>query len=170
MQLVRLSPAEAEARVDELAALLADAVSGGASVTFGASLTPETARAYWLAQAKAGDGRAMIAAIDGEGVCGFVQVIPVPMANQPHRAEISKLLVHRRARRQGLGEKLMREAEAAARDMGRPHLMLDTAKGDDAERLYARLGWNRVGEIPGFAFDPAGALRTTVFFWKQAQE
>jgi ribosomal protein S18 acetylase RimI-like enzyme len=90
------------------------------------------------------------------------------MANQPHRAEVSKLLVHRRMRRQGLGEKLMREAEVAARDIGRPHLVLDTAKGDDAERLYTRLGWNRVGEIPDFAYDPVGALRTTVFFWKKA--
>jgi ribosomal protein S18 acetylase RimI-like enzyme len=168
IQLVRISRADMPARAEELALLLLDAIDGGASVTFLPGLTPDAARSYWLAQAGAGDGRVMIAAIDAEGVCGFVQVIPVPMANQPHRAEVSKLLVHRRARRQGLGERLMREAEAAARDMGRPHLVLDTAKGDDAERLYTRLGWKRVGEIPDFAYDPAGTLRTTVFFWKQA--
>jgi len=168
LQLVRLSPSTLPARADELALLLLDAIDGGASVTFLPGLTQEAARKYWLAQAAAGDGRAMIAAIDAQGVCGFVQVIPVGMANQPHRAEVSKLLVHRRMRRQGLGEKLMREAEVAARDIGRPHLVLDTAKGDDAERLYTRLGWNRVGEIPDFAYDPVGALRTTVFFWKKA--
>jgi ribosomal protein S18 acetylase RimI-like enzyme len=166
--IIRLAAADVNERVEELASLLLDAIDSGASVTFLPGLTPEGARNYWLAQAAASDGRAMIAAIDAQGVCGFVQVIPVPMANQPHRAEVSKLLVHRRSRRQGLAEMLMREAEAAARDMGRSHLVLDTAKGDDAERLYTRLGWNRVGEIPDFAYDPAGTLRTTIVFWKQA--
>jgi ribosomal protein S18 acetylase RimI-like enzyme len=167
IELKRLMPGEMDAHADSLAALLVDAVEGGASVTFMPGLTHDKARAYWLAQAGAGDGRAMIVATDDEGVCGFVQVIPVGMENQPHRAEISKLLVHRRARRQGLAERLMREAEAAARDMGKSVLNLDTAKGDDAERLYARLGWVRAGEIPDFAYDPAGRLRTTVLFWKR---
>lgn len=166
IRIVRLSPADAEARADDLADLLIDAVGSGASVTFLSDLTPEQARAYWLGQARAGDGRAMIAALDDTGVVGFVQVIPVPMANQAHRAEVSKLLVHRRARRQGLGARLMREAEEAARDLGRSHLVLDTAKGDEAERLYARLGWSRVGEIPNYGYDPNGALRTAVYFWK----
>lgn len=166
IRIVRLSPADAEVRAADLADLLIDAVESGASVTFLSDLAPEQARAYWLSQARAGDGRAMIAALDDAGVVGFVQVIPVPMANQAHRAEVSKLLVHRRARRQGLGARLMREAEEAARDLGRSHLVLDTAKGDEAERLYARLGWSRVGEIPNYAYDPKGELRTTVYFWK----
>ena len=171
IELKRLTPGQMDAHARELGALLVDAVDSGASVTFMAGLSPDRARMWWTEQARdaATDGRAIIAAFDSEGLCGFVQVIPVPMENQQHRAEISKLLVHRRARRQGLGERLMREAEAAALDLNRPHLVLDTAKGDAAERLYTRLGWRRAGEIPDFALDPAGVMRTTVFFWKQAQ-
>ena len=165
----QLAPVEAGLIADQLGALLIDAIAGGASVTFLPGLTPERATAYWLdvARTAASDGRAMIAALDHDGLCGFVQVIPIGFENQRHRAEIAKLMVHSRARRRGLGVSLLNAAEAAARSMNKTLLTLDTAKGDDAERLYARLDWRRAGEIPDFALAPSGELATTVLFWKR---
>jgi GNAT superfamily N-acetyltransferase len=87
--------------------------------------------------------------------------------NQPHRAEIAKLLVHRFARRRGIAKLLMERAEAEARAEGKTLLVLDTVTGDDAERLYARLGWTRVGVIPGYALDPDRRPCDTTFFWKE---
>ena len=96
---------------------------------------------------------------------GVVQVIPAWQPNQPHRADIAKMLVHRRARRRGVGEALMRAAEAAAREMGRSLLVLDTVTGDAGERLYERCGFTRVGVIPDYALFPDGRpCATTVFF------
>jgi GNAT superfamily N-acetyltransferase len=86
--------------------------------------------------------------------------------NQPHRADVAKMLVHRRARRRGLGAALMQAAEAAARDAGKTLLVLDTVTGGDAARLYARLGWQRCGEIPGYALWPRGGLCSTTYFYK----
>jgi GNAT superfamily N-acetyltransferase len=86
--------------------------------------------------------------------------------NQPHRADVAKMQVHRRARRRGLGEALMRAAEAAAREAGRTLLVLDTVTGSDAERLYARLGWQRCGVIPGYALWPRGGLCSTTVFYR----
>jgi GNAT superfamily N-acetyltransferase len=85
--------------------------------------------------------------------------------NQPHRAELAKMLVHRRARRQGLGAALMRAAEATARDCGKPLLVLDTASAE-AERLYERMGWQRVGVIPGYALLPRGGLCATTVYYR----
>ena len=97
-------------------------------------------------------------------MCGTVQLVLDQPENQPHRADLSKMLVHRRARRQGLGAALMRAAEATARECGKTLLVLDTAS-DDAERLYERLGWVRVGVIPGYALLPQGGLcGTTVYY------
>src|SRR3954469_13237299 len=108
--------------------------------------------------------RALLVAEDAHGVCGTVQLVLDQPENQPHRADLAKMLVHRRARRQGLGAALMRAAEAAARDCGKTLLVLDTVTGGDAERLYQRLGWVRVGEIPGYALMPRGEFcGTTVF-------
>ena len=170
----QLSPAEAGLIADQLGALLIDAIAGGASVTFLPGLTPTRATAYWrdVARTAASDGRAtggraIITALDHDGLCGFVQVIPTGFENQLHRAEIAKLMVHSRARRRGLGASLLNAAEAAARTMNKTLLTLDTAKGDDAERLYARLDWQRAGEIPDFALAPSGELATTVLFWKR---
>jgi ribosomal protein S18 acetylase RimI-like enzyme len=98
-------------------------------------------------------------------VCGTVQLVLDQPENQPHRADLSKLLVHRRVRRQGLGEALMRAAEGMARECGKTLLVLDTAS-DDAERLYERLGWERVGVIPGYALLPQGGLCGTTMYYR----
>jgi ribosomal protein S18 acetylase RimI-like enzyme len=108
----------------------------------------------------------LVAEEPGTGeIVGTVQVILTAPENQPHRGEISKMLVHRSARRRGVAEALMRGAEAAAREAGKTLLVLDTAS-DSAERLYERLGWQRVGAIPGYALLPAGGLVDTVVFYK----
>jgi ribosomal protein S18 acetylase RimI-like enzyme len=155
-----------DAQIDELATVLIDCVEGGASVSFMHPLSRERAVTFWrrVAHGVAAGERALIIAEDAQGLCGTVQLVLDQPENQPHRAELSKMLVHRRARRQGLGAALMRAAEAAARDCGKTLLVLDTAN-DEAERLYERLGWTRVGVIPDFALLPQGGLcRTTVYY------
>ena len=141
-----------DAQIDELADVLIDCVQGGASVSFMHPLTRDRAVAFWrrVAQGVAARERALLVAEDAEGLCGTVQLVFDLPENQPHRADLAKMLVHRRARRQGLGEALMRAAEATARECGKTLLVLDTASGE-AERLYERLGWERVGVIPGYA-------------------
>ncbi len=157
---------------DELAAglanLLVDCVNDGASASFMAPLALERALAFWhrVAAGVAEGERALLVAEDETGVVGTVQLVLDLPENQPHRAELVKLLVHRRARRRGLGAALMRAAEAMARDCGRILVVLDTVPGSDAERLYERLGWVRVGEIPDFALLPYGGLAPTTVFYK----
>ena len=122
--------------------VLLDCVEGGASVSFMLPLPRSRAEAFWrgvLAQAESGE-RILLIASDDAGIVGTVQVVPAQPENQPHRADISKLLVHRRARRRGIAEALMREAETAALACDKTLLVLDTATPGDAERLYARLG------------------------------
>ena len=164
-----LSAEEIDAAAPGLAAVLLDCVAGGASVNFMAGFSGERAEAFWrgVAEAARGDGRVLFVAEDERGVVGTVQLIPIPFDNQPHRAEVSKMLVHGRARRRGAGEALMRAAEQAARTMGRTLLTLDTKTGEDGERLYLRLGWIPVGIIPGFALYPDGRRGDTTFFYKQ---
>jgi GNAT superfamily N-acetyltransferase len=155
-----------DAQIDELADVLIDCVEGGASVSFMHPLPRERAVAFWrhVAQGVAAGERALLVAEDARGLCGTVQLIFDLPENQPHRADLAKLLVHRRARRHGLGAALMRAAEAAARECGKTLLVLDTASGE-AERLYERLGWVRVGVIPGYALLPHGGLcGTTVYY------
>ncbi len=157
---------------DGLAALLLDCVEGGASIGYLYGLDHARARRFWLGVAAAAesDGRAVfVATRDSDGlVAGTVQMIPVPHKNQPHRAEIAKMLVHRAARRRGLGAALMRAAEAAALNAGRTLLTLDTAS-DDAERLYSALGWTKAGTIPGYALMPDGSLcATSVYYTRLA--
>jgi GNAT superfamily N-acetyltransferase len=162
----------ADADVEQLADLLIDCVEGGASVSFMAPLTRDRATAFWarVAQGVNLGLRALIVAEDGGGVCGTVQLIFDLPENQPHRAEVAKMLVHRRARRQGIGEALMRAAEATALECGKTLLVLDTVTGTTADRLYTRLGWTRVGEIPDYALMPDGApCPTTVFYRKLAE-
>jgi GNAT superfamily N-acetyltransferase len=127
----------------------------------------ETALAFWrsVADAAANDERTLIVAEDGEGIAGTVQLITDMPENQPHRADVAKLLVHRRARGAGIGRRLMEAVEDAAREQGRRVLVLDTAS-DTAERLYLRLGWQRVGTVPDYAFMPDGTLGATVFYYK----
>ena len=117
------------------------------------------------AWAEAAGDRALLVAEDAKGMCGTVQLVLGQPENQPHRADLSKMLVHRRARRQGLGAALMRAAEATARDCGKTLLVLDTAN-PGAERLYERMGWTRVGEVPGYALLPQGGLCGTTFYYR----
>jgi GNAT superfamily N-acetyltransferase len=152
--------------IDGLADVLIDCVEGGASVSFMHPLRRDRAVAFWrhVAHGVAAGERALLVAEDAEGVCGTVQLVLEQPENQPHRAELSKMLVHRRARRHGLGAALMRAAEATARECGKTLLVLDTASAD-AERLYERMGWGRVGVIPGYALLPQGGLcGTTVYY------
>jgi GNAT superfamily N-acetyltransferase len=156
-----------EAHVDGLADVLIDCVEGGASVSFMHPLSRERARAFWrrMGQGVAVGERALLVAEDALGLCGTVQLVLDQPENQPHRAELAKMLVHRRARRQGLGAALMRAAEATARECGKTLLVLDTASAD-AERLYERLGWVRVGAIPGYALLPRGGLCGTTLYYR----
>jgi len=164
----RLDADEARAHLDGLARVLADCVDGGASVRYMAPFFEEDGRAAF--EAVAADiergGRVLLAAfVDGE-VVGTVQVVFAWQPNQPHRAEIVQLLVHRSARRRGVARALMERAEVEARAEGRTLLVLDTVTGDDAERLYEGLGWTRVGVIPNYALYPDGRPCATTFFWK----
>ena len=157
-----------EADVQLLCEFLIDCVDGGASVSFMHPLTPAAATTFWqrVAQGVAQGERALLVARDAQGICGTVQLVLEQPENQPHRADLSKMLVHRRARRQGLGAALMREAEAMARSCGKSLLVLDTVTGGDAERLYAKLGWQRVGVIPDYALWPRGGLCATTVFYR----
>jgi GNAT superfamily N-acetyltransferase len=152
-----------------LADVLIDCVEGGASVSFMWPLPREKALAFWqsvLEGVRRGE-RLLLVAEDSAGrVHGTVQVVLAMPDNQPHRGDLCKMLVHRRARRCGLGAALLRAAENAARQAGRTLLVLDAVTGGDAERLYARSGWQRVGVIPGYALFPNGGLCDTTYFYK----
>jgi GNAT superfamily N-acetyltransferase len=156
------------ADLDGLAEVLADVVAGGASIGFMAPFSREQALAFWrgvAADVERG-ARALLVAEDGEGILGTVQLGLALPPNQPHRADLAKMLVHRRARRRGAGGALLAEAERLARELGRTLLVLDTASAE-AERLYERQGWIRVGRVPGFALLPDGAPCDTVFFYRE---
>jgi GNAT superfamily N-acetyltransferase len=155
------------AEIDGLAELLIDCVAGGASVSFMHPLSSDKATAFWtrVAADVAAGGRALFVAEDEHGIVGTVQLVLDLPENQPHRADVSKMLVHRRARRRGLGAALMGAAEAFARDAGRSLLVLDTAS-PEAERLYARLGWQLCGVIPRYALMPTGEPCATSYFYR----
>jgi len=164
-RLERVSAAE----IRGLAELLIDCVAGGASVSFMHPLSAEKAAAFWtrVAEEVAAGGRALFVAEDEQGIVGTVQLVLDLPENQPHRADLAKMLVHRRARRQGLGAALMRAAEATARECGKTLLVLDAVTDGDAARLYERLGWVRVGDIPNYALMPDGRPCGTTYFYRQ---
>ena len=169
IEIRRLEGAEARAHLAALAAVLADCVDGGASVNYMAPFSEDDAVAAFepfVRDVEAGRRILLAAFADGELV-GTVQVILAVPPNQPHRGEIAKVLVHRSARKRGVGRMLMERAEAEARAAGKTLLVLDTVTGDDAERLYERLGWTRVGVIPGYALYPDGRLCDTTIFFKR---
>jgi len=155
-------------QVQGLAELLIDCVEGGASVSFMHPLPMTKAVEFWrrVADAVARGERALLVAEGARGVVGTVQLVLDLPENQPHRGDISKMLVHRRARRQGLGAALVRAVESVARECGKSLLVLDTVTGSDAQRLYVRLGWQRCGEIPGYALLPKGGLCSTTYFYR----
>ncbi|HEX2218835.1 MAG TPA: GNAT family N-acetyltransferase [Gemmatimonadales bacterium] len=166
-----LTGAEAHQRIAELSAVLIDCVEGGASVGFMAPITRERADAFWCRVAEGvGVGARLLLVVEertGGGIVGTVQVVFAQPENQPHRGDVAKMLVHRSARRHGLGASLMRAAETAALAAGKTLLVLDTVTGSDAERLYQRLGWIRVGVVPDYALWPDGRLCATTFFYKR---
>ena len=166
-RLLALGPPE----IDALASLLIDCVEGGASVGFMLPLSRARATQFWegIASDVANGARAVLVAEDPHGICGTAQLVLAQPDNQPHRADLSKMLVHRRVRRQGLGAALMTRAEQVARDYGKTLLVLDTITGSAADRLYTRLGWSRVGEIPDYAHMPEGGLESTTVFYRRVE-
>ncbi len=170
-QIRRLDAVDAH-QIAQLADVLTDCVEGGASVSFMLPLPRATALGFWqqVAGGVERGARALLVAEDAQGIVGTVQLILEQPENQPHRADLAKMLVHRRARRQGLGEALMRAAEATAIDCGKTLLVLDTVTGGTAERLYARLGWERAGVIPDYALMPNGGLVPTTVFYRRLRD
>jgi GNAT superfamily N-acetyltransferase len=157
-----------EADVRGLSDVLMDCVDSGASVGFMLPLTRVRAEQFWrkvAADLVSGD-RAILVVDDPQGICGTVQLVLGLPENQPHRADLCKMLVHRRARRRGLGTALMTSVEHLARARGRTLLVLDAVTDGDAARLYSRLGWCRVGDVPGYALMPDGSPCGTTYFYK----
>lgn len=148
--------------------MLIDCVDGGASVSFMAPLARDKALAFWqrVRQSVSRRERLLIVAEIGGRIVGTVQVVLALSENQPHRGEISKMLVHRSARRRGLAEAMLRLAEDVAREAGKTLLVLDTAD-ETAERLYVRLGWVHAGTIPDFALWPHGGLCSTRIYYRR---
>ena len=170
MSVIAIEPLAASVSEDDirqLADLLVDAIDSGAGVSFMAGLTADVAANWWRSTIASLPPRGLVlVARDASGIIGTVQMQPAWAPNQPHRADVVKLIVHRRARRRGIGGVLMRALEDKARASGFTLLLLDTVKGDAGERLYTSLGWTRVGEVPNFALDTDGNPITTVFFYK----
>jgi GNAT superfamily N-acetyltransferase len=157
-----------EAQIEGLADVLIDVVEGGASVSFMHPFTRDKAIAFWRGVAKgveAGE-RALVIAEDDQGVCGTAQLILALPENQPHRADLAKMLVHRRARRRGVGAAVLSAAEDVARELGKTLLVLDTAS-HEAERLYERGGWIKVGVIPDYALMPDGEFCDTIVYYRR---
>jgi GNAT superfamily N-acetyltransferase len=167
--IVVLDAAEAAAAVGDLAEVLEDCVAGGASVSFMAPFSREAAAAYFrtIVDEVARGATILVAARSDGRIVGTVQINLAVPPNQPHRADVRKLLVHRRARGRGIGAALMRRLEAEAKARGRTLLVLDTAVGDAGERLYARAGWTRIGVIPDYALWPDGRFCDAAIFWKR---
>jgi GNAT superfamily N-acetyltransferase len=155
--------------IEGLSDVLIDCVEGGASVSFMSPMTQDKAESFWrtASESVARGERIVLVAEDFDGtIVGTVQVIWAAPENQPHRGDLAKMLVHRGARRRGIGAALLTAAERCALDAGRTVLVLDTAS-DDAERLYSRQGWQRCGEIPDYALMPDGTPCATTIFFKR---
>lgn len=161
-----------ERAIAALSDVLIDCVEGGASVSFMLPMTQSKADAFWrnTAASVARGERIVLAAEDADGtIIGTVTVIVQQPENQPHRGDVAKMLVHRRARKQGIGAALLAAAEQSARTAGKTLLVLDTASAD-AERLYARQGWQRCGVIPDYALLPDGPPCATTIYFKFLQD
>jgi GNAT superfamily N-acetyltransferase len=168
IEIRRLDGAELREQLGALAAVLVDCVEGGASVGYMAPFSHEQARAAFegfAAEVEQGRRLLLAAFADGELV-GTVQVVLATPPNQPHRGEIARMLVRRSARRRGIAQRLMAQAEQEARAEGKTLLVLDAVTGGDAARLYGRLGWTTVGVIPNYALYPDGRPCDTTVFWK----
>jgi len=157
-----------QAELEALSDILIDCVEGGASVSFMLPMTKKKAIAFWrkVVESAAREERVLLVAEEGGRMLGTVQVVLDMPENQPHRGDVSKMLVVRSARKKGIGEALMRAAESAALAERKTLLVLDTASAE-AERLYARCGWQRVGTVPDYALLPDGRSCDTVYFYKK---
>jgi GNAT superfamily N-acetyltransferase len=157
-----------EALVEQLADVLIDCVEAGASIGFVQPLTRERVHSFWRGAAAgvAAGERVLLVAEQHGRVVGTVQLLLSMPDNQPHRADVAKMMVHRRGRRRGLGAALMRAVEQAARECGRTLLVLDAVTDGDAARLYRQLGWVRVGDIPRYALFPRGGYCSTTVFYR----
>lgn len=154
--------------LEQLADLLLDAVDSGAGVSFMGDLDRARALEWWRATLDARSPRgALLVARDGQGIAGSVQLKPAWEPNQPHRADVAKMIVHRRARGRGIARALMQELERQATAHGITLLLLDTVRDSPAQRLYESLGWIRVGIVPDFALNPDGRLADTVFYYRK---
>ncbi|MFV3127559.1 GNAT family N-acetyltransferase [Niveispirillum sp. KHB5.9] len=160
------------AAIPELAQLLRACVMNGAAVGFIPPLEADMAAAFWQGQqsaVRAGE-KIILLATDGDRVVGTVTLALAPQVNGTHRAEIAKMLVHPDARRRGIAASLLKRAEEVARLHGRRLLVLDTRQGDDAERLYGRLGWQSCGIIPDYALNGDGTSHATHVMYRQLRE
>jgi GNAT superfamily N-acetyltransferase len=165
MVIRRFDPASDARLLPGLAAILADAVAGGASIGFMAGYDQAEALAWWQSRADAGDSFILLA-LDDAGVAGTVSLVPAAMPNQLHRADVAKMIVAARCQRRGVGTALLAAVEQLARDLGRTTLVLDTITRSSAARLYERGGWQRVGEIPAYALMPDGVMAPTTVYTK----
>ena len=171
LELLRLDAPAFKAAIPDLGMILADAVAGGASVGFLLPFSPDDAAAWWRSlehDVARGTVLVIVARLDGR-VVGTAQLRLAQLPNASHRAEIAKVLVHRSARRQGIGSALMNEIERIAMAEGRTLLVLDTIAESEAEPLYVKLGWTRAAEIPRYAGMPNGELRPTVIFYRDLE-
>jgi GNAT superfamily N-acetyltransferase len=168
-EIISLKAPVADAALDQLAEVLVDCVEGGASVSFMAPFSHGEARAFFrkIAASVAADDTVLLAAKLDDKIVGTVQLGLDTPPNQPHRADIRKMLVHRSARGHGIGAALMREVEEEARRRGRWLLVLDTVPGENGHRLYLRAGWTQTGLVPDYALFPDGRLCDTAIMWKR---
>ncbi len=163
-----LDPDTDAALLPDLAAVMVEAVAGGASIGFMAGFAQAQSLAWWqdrLAAAVRGDVQ-MLVALNDDGVAGTVSLVPAPMPNQPHRADIAKMMVAKRERGRGVGAALLMAVEALALERERTTLVLDTISGSAAARLYERFGWEKVGDIPAYALMPDGEMAPTTVYTK----
>jgi ribosomal protein S18 acetylase RimI-like enzyme len=169
IELRTLNAQDVQAHISELTTVLIDCLQGGASVSFVAGISNRQATEFFenVSESVRRNERILVAAFIGGVLVGTVQVVTSMPENQPHRAEVAKLLVARSAGGQGVGTALMRHAEEVSRVAGKTLLVLDTATESDAERLYQRMGWTRVGVIPNYSLLPNGVFCGTTIFWKE---
>ena len=164
-----LSAEETHSHIADLSEVMIDCVEGGASIGYMSPYTLDDAAQFWKAVVAdlLNNSVLHLAASDEGKIVGTVQVVLKQPPNQPHRGDLKKLMVRTSARGKGVARKLMQAAETAAQDHGKTLLVLDTATGSDAEFIYPKLGWKRVGVIPNYAKFPDGRFCDTTVFYKE---